>query len=118
MVIVEQLTRADQNEGKSMIYSYRMIKKIVTLPFYDLCSEVQCFGIEIERQDLINGVVISIERDSVEAISPYRHKVRELLKLLYDNKVSPIHLIDVLAEYIDEYVLDFNESEFLKVCTN
>ncbi|WP_027632022.1 DUF6514 family protein [Clostridium hydrogeniformans] len=118
MVIVEQLTRADENEGKNMIYSYRMIKKIVTLPFYDLGSEVQCFGIEVERQDLINGVVVSIERDWVEAISPYRHKVRDLLKLLYDNKVSPLHLVDILSEYIDEYVLDFNESEFLKVCTN
>ncbi|MBI6873250.1 DUF6514 family protein, partial [Clostridium aciditolerans] len=71
--------------------------------------EVQSYGIEIERQDLVDGKLVNIERDCVKSISPERHKVHNLMKLLYDNNVSPIHLIDVLGDYIDEYIVDFDK---------
>ncbi|SFB42288.1 DUF6514 family protein [Clostridium frigidicarnis] len=118
MLIVEQLNRVEEIGGNNYLYSYRMIKKEVVVPFYDCSTPIQGYGIEVERQELVNGVVVNIERDIVATISPYRHKVRELLKVLYANCVSPIHLIDVLGEYIDEYVIDFNGSDFIKVCTN
>jgi len=66
------------------------------------------FGIEIERQDLIEGEVVRIERDSINKISNKEEKVKELLDLVYRNKVSPIHLVDILGEYVDRYVSDFN----------
>jgi hypothetical protein len=30
------------------------------------------------------------------------------MRMLYENAVSPIHLIDVLGEYIDEYIIDYD----------
>ncbi|WP_407644975.1 DUF6514 family protein [Clostridium polyendosporum] len=42
------------------------------------------------------------------SISPQRHKVHNLLKMIYDNGVSPRHLIDILGEYVDTYVIDFD----------
>ncbi|MFU7517963.1 DUF6514 family protein, partial [Clostridium sp. HCS.1] len=62
------------------------------------------FGIEIERQDLIEGEVVRIERDSINKISNKEEKVKKLLDLVYRNKVSPIHLVDILGEYVDRYV--------------
>lgn len=118
MLIVEQLNRVEKIGGNDYLYSYRMIKKEIVLPFYDCSTPIEGYGIEVERQKLINGVVVNIERDIVATISPYRHKVRNLIKTLYENCVSPIHLIDVLGEYIDEYVIDFNENDFLEICTN
>ena len=57
----------------------------------------------------MNGQEINnIERDSVEYISPALYKVNSLLSLLYNNNVSPVHLVDVIGEYVDEYVEDFD----------
>ncbi len=117
MLILEQMSRAEKVEEKDAIYVYRLIKDTLLLPFNDEKIEVQSYGIEVERQDLINGVVVGIERDKVKTISPQRYKVRNLMKLLYDNMVSPIHLVDVLGEYVDEYVIDF-EDEYLSIATN
>lgn len=71
--------------------------------------EIQSYGIELERQDFVDGQLTGIERNVIRSISPDRHKVHNLLKLLYDNEVSPIHLVDVLGEKVDEYIIDFDD---------
>ena len=52
--------------------------------------------------------MLKIERDSVNYISTHKEKVKKLFDLVSKNNVSPIHLIDVIGEYVDEYVSDFN----------
>lgn len=121
MIVVECITRNEIIEGMSKNYIYRLTKSNVSISL-DIDSnsdsmEVQTYGIEIERQDIIDDSIINIERDSVKSISPHRHKVHALLKLLYDNCVSPIHLVEILGEYIDEYIIDFNESQ-KEIATN
>lgn len=106
MVIVENLNKMVLCEDKKFVYYYRIIKRDLHLSSGD-GSYVQSYGIEIERQDIANGNVVNFERDRVLDISPDRYKVHTLLKLLYDNSVSPLHLIDVAGEYIDEYIMDF-----------
>lgn len=122
MIVVECITRNEIIEGMSKNYIYRLTKNNVSIslgldPMDDTTMEVQSYGIEIERQDIIDDCIVNIERDSVKSISPYRHKVHALLKLLYDNCVSPIHLIEILGDYIDEYIMDFNESQ-KEIATN
>ena len=68
----------------------------------------QAYGIEVERQDVIDGDLVNIERDSVNNISTNKEKVKKLFDLVSKNNVSPIHLIDVIGEYVDEYITDFN----------
>ena len=48
-----------------------------------------------------------IERNEIRKISNSKTKVEWLLNLLKDNNVSPIHLVDILGSYVDEYVSDF-----------
>ncbi|MPQ43135.1 DUF6514 family protein [Clostridium tarantellae] len=67
------------------------------------------YGIEVERQDVVGNELINIERDSIEKITCKLEKVENLIKLLYDYNVSPMHLIDILGEYVDEYILDFDK---------
>ena len=85
---------------KQINYSYRLIES----DFH----RGQAYGIEVERQDVIDGNLVNVERDSVKLISPNREKVEFLLDLLKKNNVSPIHLIDIIGEYVDEYVGDFD----------
>jgi hypothetical protein len=69
---------------------------------------IQAYGIEIERLDYDKNLLINIERDNINLISPQRKKVENILNLLYENNVSPIHLVDIIGQYADEYVCDFN----------
>ncbi|MDW8800099.1 DUF6514 family protein [Clostridium sp. A1-XYC3] len=108
-MVVENLVRTESVEKIKYNYFYRLLKGSILISCEIDAVEVQSYGIEVERQDMVDGKLINIERDVVQNISPDRHKVHNLLKLLYDNTVSPIHLIDVLGEYIDEYIIDFDK---------
>lgn len=116
-MVVESMIRNEIADGMKKNYIYRLTKNKVSLAFGTDSMEVQSYGIEIERQDVENGSIVNIERDSVKSISPHRHKVHNLLNLLYDNCVSPIHLIEILGDYIDEYIVDFDEA-FKQIATN
>lgn len=108
MVVVENLCGSNSLGNIKYVYYYRMMRNNLKLAYNNEIIEVQSYGIEIERQDIINDRIIGIERDSIINISPDRHKVHNLLKLLHDNTVSPIHLIDVIGCYVDEYISDFD----------
>lgn len=100
MRIVETLYKADSIEIVNYEYFYRLTETKF--------NGLNAYGIEVERNDYKNNILINIERDSVYTISSNENKVRELLNLLYNNKVSPIHFIDVIGEYVDKYVQDFD----------
>jgi hypothetical protein len=117
MVVIENMNRSEIVDGVTYNYFYRITKGQVILPIGGDKVVVQSYGIEIERQDIKDGSIFNIERDSISSISPQRYKVHNLLKLLYDNVVSPIHLIDVLGEYVDEYIIDFDK-ELMETVTN
>lgn len=108
MLVVENLCRSEICDNVQYNYSYRIIKDKVSFSEYDKL-EIQSYGIEVERQDIVDGKLTEVERDSIKCISPHRHKVHNLVKMLYDNIVSPLHLVDILGEYIDEYITDFDE---------
>lgn len=107
-MVVENLVRTESVEKIKYNYFYRLLKGKVSISYETDTIEVQSYGIEIERHDVLNGELINIERDFVKNISPDRDKVHNLLRLLYDHAVSPIHLIDVIGNYIDEYIIDFD----------
>ena len=99
--VIKSLSTVVENRA----YCYRILKS----QFINLQGNiVQAYGIEIEKIEMINNEVISIERDMVEYISPILHKVSNLLSKLHSNNVSPIHLTDVIGEYVDDYVSDFD----------
>lgn len=108
MMVVESLNRTESLGDITYIYNYRLTRGHISMNLQCENVIVQTYGIEIERQDYINGIMVNIERDGVENISPQRHKVHNLLRLLHEEGVSPIHLIDVLGEYIDTYIIDFD----------
>ena len=96
MKIVQNLNIVRNYDNLRHDYQYRIIETKY--------NEVNTYGIEIERKDFNNDVLINIERNSIEKISYYLEKVRELLSILYKNEVSPIHLVDIIGEKVDEYV--------------
>jgi hypothetical protein len=108
MLVVENLCKNESCDDIKFNYSYRMIKDKVIFSEYGKL-EIQSYGIEVERIDILDDKLVKVERELVKCISPHRHKVHNLLKMLFDNVVSPLHLIDVLGEYIDDYITDYDE---------
>ncbi|VYU59585.1 hypothetical protein [Clostridium tertium] len=100
MKVVNSLYTSLKNEDKEIKYLYRLTEESY--------RDGQAFGIEVERQDIVDGNVITIERDYIGKISTIEDKVRELLSLIHNYQVSPVHLVDILGEYVDNYVMDFN----------
>lgn len=100
MLIEKNLKTMTQFEGKEHTYIYRLIKE-------DFKNEY-AYGIEVERQDMKGDQLVSIERDSILKITNQKNKVEDLLQMLYEHQVSPIHLVDIIGDYADKYVADFN----------
>ena len=96
MKIVENLNASRDFDDLRHDYNYRIIENSYNC--------IATYGIEIERKDFNEDILINIERDSIHKISSDLTKVRELLFILYNNTVSPIHLIDVIGEKVDECI--------------
>lgn len=104
-MIKEKLVFKRITNGIERVYNYKLIKSVIGV------NEV--FGIEIEREDFKGDIKIDTYKDSIELISPNEKKVREVLDILYKNGVSPIHLVDIAGEFVDECVNDFSDIESL-----
>jgi len=109
MVVVESMSRGKIVGDMRHVYVYRLVKSNLIMTSENDAMEVQSYGIEVERQDMLNDELVAIVRENVCNVSPQRHKVHNLLKLLHDNIVSPIHLVDVIGEYVDCYSCDYDE---------
>ena len=100
MNLVEEYTSINRDNDVEFRYAYRLIKKDY--------KGIIAYGIEIERKDYVGLKNIHLEREKIEVISPHRYKVKQLLSKLYNNQVSPHHLIDIIGSYADEYAYEFD----------
>ncbi|MGL4450943.1 MAG: DUF6514 family protein [Sarcina sp.] len=101
MKIVKNVVTTLDTEKVKYEYSYRIIETNF--------KKSVLFGIEVERVDYINGKMVNIEREVIDKISEDINKVEELYKLVSDNLVSPIHLIDILGEEVDKCIAEFKD---------
>ena len=99
MRIKKSLSKIVNFDDKESRYIYRIVENII--------RNRQAFGIEIERQDFEEGEVINLERDIVDIVASNQRKAEDILMLLFNNLVSPIHLVDIVGEYADLCVNDF-----------
>ena len=69
------------------------------------------YGISVSREYIKNNEVIDEYEENIKFVSPIKDKVKELLEMLYRGQVSPIHLIDIAGDYVDNCVDDFCKLE-------
>ena len=100
MNLVEEYTSINRENDVEFRYAYRLIKKDY--------KGIIAYGIEIERKDYVGLKNINLEREKIDMISPHRYKVKQLLTKLYNNQVSPLHLIDIIGSYSDEHAYEFD----------
>ena len=108
MRILEEYNIVIRNMNLKYKYYYRMTQSIY--------NGLQAYGIEIKREDYKGLIKVKEEKDCVKLISTEMEYVKKLLLMLYKNQVSPIHLIDVLGETIDEHVYEFDVGMKKEAC--
>jgi hypothetical protein len=97
------------DENMEYLYRYFLLESKKDLCIDDNFVNIQCYGIEVVREKLLDGRIVDIDRDKIETISPIRNKVVDLIEYLKDHEVSPVHLVDIIGEYVDESVGDFED---------
>lgn len=97
---IKELNLSINLEGIEIKYSYLMESRKY--------NNETVYGIVVKKESIKNKVVVSTIEDRVDIISKKKEVVQKLLDLLYRNQVSPIHLIDVIGETVDNCVLEFN----------
>lgn len=100
MNLVEEYTSINNDTDMEFRYAYRLIKKEF--------KGIAAYGIEVERKDFIGTENVNLERETIDIISVHRHKVKQLIMKLYNNQVSPLHLIDIVGSYADEHAYEFD----------
>jgi len=109
-MVVESLLKTERIGDKNHIYYFKMTKSNIKMDETSLPCKLQTYGIEIERHDMVDDKLVEIKKKCIKSISPHRYKVDKLLKILYNNTVSPIHLIDIVEEYVDSFDFDYDQS--------
>ena len=95
-MIEEKSVRTKYSEGIERIYTYQITKQ------YE--ENIIEYDIEAKREDKSQGNIIKIVKSQIKNISSDQDRMDEIINLLWRNEVSPIHLQDILSDYIDKYV--------------
>lgn len=100
MRILEEYNVVIENDGIELRYFYRLTQS-------QYCS-FPAYGVEIERKDYKGVTKINEVIDGIEFVSAQRHKAKQIVMNLCKNEVSPIHLVDILGEFVDVHAYEFD----------
>lgn len=93
-MVIEKKIEIKYTNGSEKNYIYKLTEQDE--------NSVKEYGIEIIRQDIENKEVINTLKENVKNISPNKKEISQLLELVSKNQVSPIHLKDIVYDYIDK----------------
>jgi len=109
-MVIESLLKIERIGDKNYIYYFKMTKSNIKKDGTFLPYKLRTYGIEIERHDMVDDKLVEIKKKCIKSISSNRYKVDKLLKILYNNTVSPIHLINIVEEYVDSFDFDYDQT--------
>lgn len=100
--------KVETEEQAVYVFRYYLLEDTKKISVNESNINVPCYGIEIISEKIVDGRLKDIFSDSLPVVSSIKSKVVNLIEFLKDNEVSPHHLVDIVGEYADEWVEDFN----------
>lgn len=101
--------KVEADEQVAYVFRYYLLEDSKKILINESHINVPCYGIEITSERIVQGRLEEVFCDSLDAVSSIKDKVVNLIEFLRDNEVSPYHLIDIVGEYADEWVGDFDK---------
>lgn len=98
MKVVEVLKAREYSLDEITEYYYKIIENEVVIENMDNINRNLVYGIEIDKILIKKNGNQTIDNEKVEIVSCNLDLVREICKILHENLVSPIHLVDVLED--------------------
>jgi hypothetical protein len=93
--------------GRGYMYKYYLTESSKNIIIGDMEISVPSYGLGIIGEQILEGKIVDTYEELFDAVSPKRNKVISLSDFLVDNEVSPLHLIDVIGESVDNWVTDY-----------
>ncbi len=108
-MVIETLRCNCDYDGANLEYIYRLVQRDLQLESNGEICCIKAYGVEVEGKVKDNDKIVQASREEIKYISPYKYKGSKFLHMLEKNMVSPIHLMDIAEELIDEYYKDFDK---------
>lgn len=106
--------KVENDEHVVYVFKYYILEDTKEILINESHINVPCYGIEISSERVVDGRTEDIYCDNISVVSSVKDKVINLIEFLKEKEVSPYHIIDIVGEYADEWVRDFeNDARFL-----
>jgi hypothetical protein len=105
---IESFSCQTNIDGENYVYKYFLLHSVKKMTVENIEFEIPCYGIEILREKIANDRIVDTYSENIKYVSPQKNKVLELLNMLKEYEVSPIHLIDIAGNSVDDWVSDFD----------
>ena len=99
VMVIEKKVTTKYIDGIERIYIYK-----VTQQKQDSILE---YGVKATREDVSKGERITIVESEVKYISLKKEVVMGIVDILCRNEVSPIHLKEIVCDYVDTDSINF-----------
>lgn len=99
VMVIEKKVTTKYIDGIERIYIYK-----VTQQKQDSILE---YGVKATREDVSKGESVTIVESEVKYISPKKDVVMGIVDILCRNEVSPIHLKEIICDYVDTDSINF-----------
>jgi len=99
IMVIEKKVTTKYIDGIERSYIYK-----VTQQKQDSILE---YGVKATREDVSKGESVTIVESEVKYISPKKQVVMGIVDMLCRNEVSPIHLKEIVCDYVDTDSINF-----------
>lgn len=108
-MIIETLKCNCDCGGDVLEYTYRLIQRDLHVESHGEDQSIKAYGVEVESKRKNNDKIVQASKEEVKYVTPYKYKGSQFLHMLERNMVSPMHLVEVTEEVIEEFYIDFDK---------
>lgn len=108
-MIIDTINCSIKCDDGELEYIYNLTERKLSLEVEGKEEEIITYGVEAQSYVVKENKKVLISKDAIEVLTPYKHKAKEFINMLRKNEVSPVHLLNIAEEVIEEYYLDFEK---------
>lgn len=108
MVVSTERCRVEEGE-REFEYVYKLTENNLSVNGDCGCKTLVVYGVEIQSYEKNNDEFNLLGSEAVRYLSPSKTRVKDFVEMLKSNTVSPVHLLDITEEVIEDFYNDFDK---------